>query len=116
MTGRFVFGDRPSPIAQVTAHVLDTPKPPSAHAEVSPALDALLMRCLAKSPDERPSASTLERSLRNLARRAPASLEDIDAWWEAHTASDDDDIASAPTGLDRGMALAEAPTVEAAEG
>jgi serine/threonine-protein kinase len=46
------------------AHVHDTPKRPSTYApELSPDLDALIVRCLAKQPDMRPTAHEIAVSL-----------------------------------------------------
>ena len=58
LTGQPVFsGD--TPVATVLAHVKDQPVPPSARSEVAipPALDALILECLAKDPAGRPATA-----------------------------------------------------------
>ena len=67
LTGRQPFGG--AEVVDIMRTVLqDTPQPPSAHnARVPPELDALVLRMLAKRPDERhPSARWLYRELRQL--------------------------------------------------
>jgi eukaryotic-like serine/threonine-protein kinase len=67
LTGRQPFGG--AEVVDIMRTVLhDTPQPPSAHnARVPPELDALVLRMLAKRPDERhPSARWLYRELRQV--------------------------------------------------
>ena len=67
LTGRQPFGG--AEVVDIMRMVLqDTPPPPSAHnARVPPELDALVLRMLAKRPDERhPSARWLYRELRQV--------------------------------------------------
>ncbi len=79
LTGRLVFGGA-SPIRQLMDHIQKTPKPPSSAARgpIPPALDDLVLRCLAKSREDRP-ASALE--LWEEARAA--------AWWDEHFDAED---------------------------
>ena len=91
LTGRQPFGG--AEVVDIMRMVLqDTPQPPSAHnARVPPELDALVLRMLAKRPDERhPSARWLYRELRQLedklekepsgaARRADAPARKVSA-------------------------------------
>lgn len=64
LTGRLVFGGG-SPIRQMMSHIQTPPRPPSEVREgIPPELDAILLRCLAKDPDQRPpDALTLWREL-----------------------------------------------------
>ncbi|WP_197452410.1 serine/threonine-protein kinase [Rosistilla carotiformis] len=64
------------------------PLPPSqAGATISvPALDAIVMRCLAKSPDDRPdNAAQLRARLEELAAKHPWTAEEANAWWRANS-------------------------------
>jgi hypothetical protein len=88
LTGRLVF--EADTAVQVISHHLETePHPPSelVGREIEEGLQALVLRCLAKRPDERPqSAQELRHAL--LACRAAGSWTDAeaDAWWAAHPA------------------------------
>ena len=65
LTGQHVFSGE-TPVATVLAHVQTPPDPPSARAEfpIPPALDRVVLECLAKEPSGRPaSASVLDRRL-----------------------------------------------------
>ncbi|HVK74068.1 MAG TPA: serine/threonine-protein kinase [Kofleriaceae bacterium] len=77
VTGRHVFeGD--SPLDVCIRHASAPPEPPSRRTAepVPPALEAILMRCLAKRPDDRPPDA---RALRD----ALAALDGADGWCEA---------------------------------
>jgi serine/threonine-protein kinase len=55
LAGRHPFADRKSVLALIGAQLMQTPAPlASARADVPPALAALVARCLAKNPAERP--------------------------------------------------------------
>lgn len=63
LTGRPPFA-ADNLVAICAAHVHDEPAPPSTHApDVSVDLDALVLRCLAKKPEMRPTAGELEAAL-----------------------------------------------------
>ena len=89
LTGHPVFsGD--TPVATVLAHVQTPPVPPSARSEfaIPPALDALILECLAKDPAARPETAAL------LGQRLAATIagdawtpEAAQAWWELHRVS-----------------------------
>ncbi len=73
LTGRVPF-EASSPLAIAARHRHETPPPPSSlNSRISPELDALAMRLLAKVADARPSAFELERLL---APRAVAPTAD----------------------------------------
>jgi serine/threonine-protein kinase len=86
LTGQAVFTGE-TPVATVLAHVQTPPAPPSARAElpIPPALDRVILDCLAKEPSDRPgSATALER---RLAASVPDDVWTADAahdWWELH--------------------------------
>ena len=99
LTGRLVF-ELPSPMAMLLAHVQTPASPPSALAEVPPELDALVLACLAKSPDDRPaSCDELRDALLATSLAETWTPEAARAWWEAQEAepSEGDDPRLAQT-------------------
>ena len=56
LAGRHPFGDRATASDLVRAHMTDVPEPLAA-STAPEAVRAIVMRCLAKSPDERPSSA-----------------------------------------------------------
>jgi serine/threonine-protein kinase len=86
LTGQLVFsGD--TPVAAALAHVHDAPLPPRLLSEfkVPPALDTLVLECLAKDPDARPPSAAVVS--KRLAAAVPADAWTLDAahaWWERH--------------------------------
>ena len=86
LTGQLVFtGD--TPMAVVVHHAHTPPTPPSERSELAipPALDRLVMACLAKDPAERPqSAKELSRRLAEIGGVEPWTDERARAWWDAH--------------------------------
>jgi len=87
LTGDLVF-PASTPMAMLVQHAKEPPAPPSARTEleIPPALDRLVLDCLAKSPDERPrSARELMRRLRELERETGEwTQERAEHWWRAH--------------------------------
>jgi serine/threonine-protein kinase len=80
LTGQPTF-EGANPIHVIARHLNEVPVPPSQHAGISipPALDRLVLACLAKRPDGRPcNAAELARSL--------AAVE-VEPWGEAHAAA-----------------------------
>ncbi len=53
LTNRLPFPDAKGPAGLITAQLKSHPQPPSTHATVPPAVDALVLRCLHKASAER---------------------------------------------------------------
>ena len=74
-------------LAEVVGHHLHTePPPPSARSgrAVPPDLETIIMRCLAKAPDDRfGTARDLARALHESGKSTPWSLEVADTWWDS---------------------------------
>lgn len=95
----------------VRAHLLDAPEAPSAAltspgARVPASLDALVLRCLAKAPDERfSSARALEEELAAIARELPPwTNDDARAFWVDRAREMQDRSSAVPSSsvVDRG--------------
>ncbi|MEQ8279611.1 MAG: serine/threonine-protein kinase [Deltaproteobacteria bacterium] len=89
LTGRPVFpGD--SVVQVCSDHLHKTPDPISKHrdAPLSPTLEALLMQCLAKAPEDRPaSAFELAKAIDGCADETGTwTPNDAAAWWAEHGA------------------------------
>jgi serine/threonine-protein kinase len=85
-TGRQVF-EGSSVLEVVSKHVNVEPDPPSRHApgEMPRDLDALILRCLEKTPERRPpSAREVARLLRSVPLNDSWSEERAEAWWDEH--------------------------------
>lgn len=86
LTGTHVFGGKS--ILEVCAHHLHTaPEPPSSRlgAAVAPDLEALLLACLAKRPEDRPaSAHVLRERLRACAAAGRWTNARGAEWWALH--------------------------------
>jgi serine/threonine-protein kinase len=86
LTGHLVFAAK-TPEQMLLHHARTTPAPPSHLSEVQiPAgLDAIVMRCLAKTPDDRPaSAVELDADLARVTFDRPWTQERAREWWELH--------------------------------
>ena len=73
-------------------HVKTKPPAPSEVSElpVPPELDAIVLRCLEKSPDDRfASVRELRRALEALPLDEPWTEEKAEAWWKLHMSSDE---------------------------
>jgi serine/threonine-protein kinase len=71
LTRRLPF-EGASAMALVIQHVQKEPPPPSSFVEVHPAMDALVLRMLAKEPSQRPaSAEEARRELRRILQQLP---------------------------------------------
>ncbi|MFN8648246.1 MAG: serine/threonine-protein kinase [Gemmatimonadales bacterium] len=86
LTGQLVFSAR-QPMQQLLQHISATPAPPSSRIElpIPPAMDELVLACLAKRPADRPaSAAELARRLAAAVGPEPWSQERARAWWDRH--------------------------------
>jgi len=86
LTGRQVF-EGASVLEVVSKHVHTEPDPPSRHGpgDVPQELDALILGCLEKTPDRRPSsAREVARLLCSIPLRDPWSEEHAEGWWSEH--------------------------------
>ncbi|MBI5501889.1 MAG: serine/threonine protein kinase [Deltaproteobacteria bacterium] len=84
LAGRTVFaGD--TAMKQILAHVAETPTPPSRFAPVPPALEDVVLRCLAKKPENRPAtAQALAADLAAVTLGETWSDEAARAWWQRY--------------------------------
>jgi len=88
LTGERVFVGR-TPVEVLLHHVKTPPVPPSERAgrEIPPALEALVLACLAKDPDERPpSAEWLSARLAECEVKEGWAPERAREWWETNAA------------------------------
>jgi eukaryotic-like serine/threonine-protein kinase len=86
LTGKLVF-DEPSSMKMTIAHATRDPIAPSRVADqvIPPALDDLVLRCLAKFPGERPgSAAELAREIADKGLAAGWTGDRARAWWREH--------------------------------
>jgi serine/threonine-protein kinase len=99
LTGSLVF-DAVNAVAMMMKHVNDTPEPPSSRSEqhVPPELDAIVMACLAKKPDDRPrDVVELARQLAACPLPEPWTQQRAARWWAAHLAELFSDAAPSPS-------------------
>jgi serine/threonine-protein kinase len=112
LTGRPVFTGATA-MATVLAHVHETPTAPSVHSEfeIPPALEALILACLAKDPAKRPaSAEQLAESLAGAVAHDGWTPRAAHAWWQLHYVSTKDSqlaAASPPSEVTGGDGKAE---------
>jgi serine/threonine-protein kinase len=86
LTGSPVF-DEKSATATLMAQVQKNPTPPSQRTEVSipPQLETIVLRCLAKRPEERPrSAHELDRLLASISGVREWTQENASEWWQTY--------------------------------
>jgi serine/threonine-protein kinase len=85
LTGRLVF-EAANGLQMIAKHMRDVPIPPSKRTElpVPPALERLVLACLAKKPEDRPpSAAELSRALEGIIGERWGEVEARD-WWRTH--------------------------------
>jgi serine/threonine-protein kinase len=88
LTGHLVF-EADSPLRMLIQHIQATPAPPSARTgqSIPPALEAHIMRCLAKKPEDRPaSVDDIADALDRIALDLPWRQAEAREWWEANIA------------------------------
>jgi eukaryotic-like serine/threonine-protein kinase len=88
LTGHLVF-EADSPLRMLIQHIQASPVPPSIRSErpVPRALEDLIMRCLAKKPEDRPaSADEIVAELDRIELDRPWSQADAREWWETNIA------------------------------
>ncbi len=84
VTGQRLF-EAKTVVETCSKHLLETPVPPSERLgrQIPEDLEALILRCLAKSPDERPqSAGAVRDALLRCAERSPYDLGAGSRFWE----------------------------------
>jgi serine/threonine-protein kinase len=87
LTGRPVFMGEP--MAVMIHHARTAPQPPSTVGgpPIPERLDQIVMSCLEKAPDKRPSsAMALWQQLGDVTLPAPWTLERAESWWGEHLA------------------------------
>jgi serine/threonine-protein kinase len=85
LTGKLVF-EADNSLQQVAKHLQNEPVPPSRRAavDVPPALERLVLACLAKRPEDRPqSAAELARSLAAVDVEPWSEAQAVE-WWRVH--------------------------------
>jgi serine/threonine-protein kinase len=85
LTGRPVFEGQ-TVVEVCSKHLMAEPEPPSldARLDVPPALERVLLDCLAKSPDGRPSsAAVLRELLQELPLPGAWTTRDAERWWDS---------------------------------
>jgi len=87
LTGRLVF-EAEQVFQLVVKHLEATPTPPSQRVAfpIPPALDQLVLACLAKEPEERPGAAAMARSLAGIGATGVELWGEEQAmrWWQEH--------------------------------
>ena len=86
LTGEFVF-TAGTPMALLMKHAQTPPAPPSARTDrpIPPALDDLVLSCLAKDPAKRPqSARELSRRLAEMEGASAWTQDRAREWWVTH--------------------------------
>jgi serine/threonine-protein kinase len=86
LTGELVFSAE-TPLELIVKHAQEAPAPPSSRTElpIPPALDRLVLSCLAKEPAERPpNARALSEALAAVEGAGEWTEAKADEWWARH--------------------------------
>jgi hypothetical protein len=86
VTGKLVF-EGPGAVKVMSDHIHTAPAPPSSRAKlpIPSELDRLILECLEKDPDKRPSsAAALQSKLQAIPLSTPWSRERAEEWWGRH--------------------------------
>jgi serine/threonine-protein kinase len=86
VTGHLVF-DAPSGMKMLLRHASEEPVPPSQRSEleIPSSLEEIILACLAKDPDDRPSSVTEVEALLAATRLDRHwTVEQRGRWWESH--------------------------------
>jgi eukaryotic-like serine/threonine-protein kinase len=86
LTGRLVFEEETS-LATILAHANKLPVPPSQRTEIEipPRLEELILSCLEKDPQRRPSsAGEIQRTLMQYGLAGSWTSERAENWWKMH--------------------------------
>lgn len=86
VTGKLVF-EGPGAVKVMADHLHTPPVPPSSRSDlpIPPELDALILECLAKQPDQRPpTAAALRARLGAIPVATPWTSERAENWWARH--------------------------------
>ncbi len=89
LTGQYLFDDK-NPLKILVAHATQEPASPRDYSESVPQdLERIIMRCLAKKPDERfQSVEDLRNALLSCDSAAQWTQNDAVAWWQDHGCPD----------------------------
>jgi serine/threonine-protein kinase len=107
LTGCRVF-EGSSAMATMIHHHRTPPVPPSQRSElpISPQLEAVILRCLAKDPEQRPqSADELDRLLQDAESEPRWTPERATRWWQEHRPEAASTGPAGDGGLVRGVSL-----------
>jgi serine/threonine protein kinase len=85
LTGNYVFNGVTA-LEMMVGHVHMQPQPPSerTHQKIPTSLEQLVLDCLKKNPEERPTMKSVGERLAACAAEHPWSAAEAEAWWTAH--------------------------------